>query len=468
MTVVAAGMSVGFFVTGNTGLPLMYAVVGIAFALFSVGYVAMSRRIVNAGSFYTYIAHGLGKPMGVGAAFIAKIGYNFMQVALYGGIGAFAALYASVRFGLETNWWAWALASWAIIGLFGLLRIDINGVILGLALAAELVVIIIFDVVMAFHPAGGTVDLSALSVTHLASPSFGAAAVVVAAGFMGYEATTVFSEEAKDPRTTIARATYGALAIIAAVYGLSALAMTITAGPANIVGVAEQQQANLLFHLVSPHVHTAFIDAGSILTITSMFAAGLSFHNTCARYSFAMGRERVLHSALAATGARTGAPKGGSLFQSLVGLIAIVLFAVAGWDPLVQLFFWLATWAALGVVVLMLLTCVAVIAYFWKHNNHDEGPWRTIVAPTLAIAALGYIVVQTFINYHNLLGVEAGHAAATWFPAALIAVFAAGLIWAVFLRLARPDSYRRIGLGASASSIGSTIGQINTPGGAHA
>lgn len=455
MTVVAAGMAVGFFVTGNTGLPAMYAVVGLAFALFCVGYVTMSRYLVNAGSFYTYITHGLGKMMGVGAAFIAKIGYNLMQVALYGGIGAVASGYAAARLGLEVSWWWFALASWLVIGLFGLLRIDINGLILGIALAAEIVLIAVYDLVMFANPAAGTYDLSALSPAHLASPSFGAAAVVVAAGFMGFEATTVFSEEAKDPRRTIARATYGSLALIAVVYGLSALAMTVVAGPADIVAVAQAQQANLLFHLVSPHLHVAFVDAGNILTITSMFAAGLSFHNTCARYSFAMGRERVLHPALAATGLKTGAPKGGSLFQSMIGLIAIALFALAGWDPLVHMFFWLATWAALGVVVLMLLTSVAVVAYFrmasHQTESQDEGVWRTTVAPVLATAALGYIVFQTFVNYHNLLGVEAGHPAATWFPAALIVLFVIGVIWAGFLRLARRDAYERIGLGASAA-----------------
>lgn len=464
MTVVAAGMTVGFFITGNPGLPLVYLVVAAALGLFSVGYVAMSRHIVNAGSFYTYITHGLGRPVGVGAAFVAKVGYNAMQVGLYGGFGVLAANYADQRLGLDLAWWAWALGAWLVIALFGVLRIDINGAVLGVVLACELVLIIVYDVVMATHPAGGTFDVSALSPAHLGTPSFGAAAVTAIAGLVGYEATTVFSEEAKDPRTTIARATYLSLGLIAALYAFSALAMTMAAGPANIVTVATDQQAQLLFHLVSPHMNTAFIDAGNILACTSLFAAGLAFHNTCARYAFALGREEVLPHMLAATGLKTGAPKGGSLFQSAIGLIVIVWFAVAGFDPLVQLFFWLTTWAALGVLALMFLTSFAVISYFWNTRSgrahHSEGVWRTITAPVLAAAALGYILMQTFTNYHNLLGVPEGHRAAWMFPTAMMALFGVGALWAAWLRWWRPDAYARIGLGAAASPI-------NPPGTAH-
>ena len=60
-------------------------------ALFSVGYVAMSRHITNAGAFYTYVTHGLGRPAGVGAAWMALLAYNALQVGFYGIIGAAAA-----------------------------------------------------------------------------------------------------------------------------------------------------------------------------------------------------------------------------------------------------------------------------------------------------------------------------------------------------------------------------------------
>jgi len=63
LTVVAGGATTGFAVTGITGIPIAYVLVALLLALFSVGYVAMSGRVLNAGAFYTYITHGLGKPL---------------------------------------------------------------------------------------------------------------------------------------------------------------------------------------------------------------------------------------------------------------------------------------------------------------------------------------------------------------------------------------------------------------------
>lgn len=449
MTVVAAGITTAFAVTTNPGLPIVYVAVTIALALFSVGYVAMSRHIVNAGSFYTYITHGLGRPLGVGSAFIAKVGYNLMQAGLYGGFGVVASTFASGRFGLDVAWWVWALGAWLLICLFGVLRIDINGLILGILLGAEIVLIVIYDLVMGAHPAPGGADLGGLSLSHLATASFGAAAVVAITGFVGFEATTVFSEEAKDPRRTIGRATYLSLFLVGALYCVSALAMTIIAGPGQIVALAAAHQANadLLFVLVSPHMHAAFIDAGAVLACTSLFAAGLAFHNTCARYAFSMARENVIFSALASTSLKTMAPRNSSLFQSAIGLIFIVVYGIFDSNPLLHLFFWLATWCGLAVLVLMVLTSFAVLRYFRTGAGRAarEGAWRTVVAPGLAIVALGYILIQTLLNYHNLLGVQPGDFWATAFPVGLAVIFAIGVAWALWLRKFRPESYERIG-----------------------
>ena len=43
-------------------------VLAVVLAVFSVGHVAMARHITNAGAFYAYIAHGIGRPAGQRAA----------------------------------------------------------------------------------------------------------------------------------------------------------------------------------------------------------------------------------------------------------------------------------------------------------------------------------------------------------------------------------------------------------------
>src|SRR5690625_7396647 len=70
MTVVAGVVTTGFAMTGLVGIPVAFLAIGAVLMLFSVGYVAMSRYVTNAGAFYAYIARGIGKPFGVGAAWI--------------------------------------------------------------------------------------------------------------------------------------------------------------------------------------------------------------------------------------------------------------------------------------------------------------------------------------------------------------------------------------------------------------
>ncbi len=44
---------------GNgAGIPGAFLIAAVTLLCFAVGYAAMSRRIVNTGAFYTYIAHG--------------------------------------------------------------------------------------------------------------------------------------------------------------------------------------------------------------------------------------------------------------------------------------------------------------------------------------------------------------------------------------------------------------------------
>ncbi len=64
--------------------------------LFSVGFVAMGRHVVDAGAFYTYIGTGLGRTAGAGSASVALFAYCVIQAAMYG-------LYGSIVSGLVAD-----------------------------------------------------------------------------------------------------------------------------------------------------------------------------------------------------------------------------------------------------------------------------------------------------------------------------------------------------------------------------
>jgi amino acid transporter/GNAT superfamily N-acetyltransferase len=445
LTVILGAVTTIYAVVGSTVVPVSYLVAAAILAVFTIGFVAMSRHIVNSGAFYSYISRGLGRVVGVGAAFVALPAYAVMQIGLFGLFGVVASGLLDTL-GIPVDWFQCALVAWVLVTVLGLLWVDLSGRVLAVLLIAEITIVLVFDVVMIANPAGGSVSFATLSPAHALTPEFAALLVVAIGGFVGFEATVVLSEEAKDPRRTISRATHWAVLLPGLLCALSAWAMSVSTGPGKIVESARTEQTNLVFSLVGPHVPTALVQIGYVLFLTSVFAALLAFHAASARYQFALGRERVLPAAWGRTHPRTGAPLLGSLTQSFVALAVLIAYSVAGLDPLVYLFAWLTTVGGLGVLILMWCASAAVMVFFFR--NRLENVWRGQIAPFVAFLFLSLILAATVIGLGDLLQVPS-HSIFQWLFPTAYAVFAlTGCVWALIMRAARPDVYAAIGRGA--------------------
>jgi len=448
LTVAAGVIPTAYATTGLTGIPAAFLVIAVILAIFSAGYVAMTRHIRNAGAFYAFISAGLGRTMGVAAALVALLAYSYLQVGLYGAFGPNAQAEAAAHLGVHAPWWAWALGAWALVTVLGLLRVDITGKILGALLTCELVVIVAEAAAGLARPADGHLSFATLSPAGLTSAGFGifgVLAVVAVLGFVGFEQAPVLAEEAHQPRKTIPAATYAALGMIAVVYAGASWAMAAHTGTSHVAAAATAQGPGLLFGLAGSAVLS---QAAQWLFLTSLFAAALAFHNCTWRYMFALGRENVLPAALGRTG-RNNIPKTASLVQSATGLAVIVAYAIGGWTPMETLFFWLGTAGGTGVMILLATTSVAVLAFFIR-DPHGENTWRRLIAPALAAVLLAGIVVLAIRHYAILIGVAPGDPAAWALPASYALVAVIGLAWGVLLRARRPQVYATIGLGAHA------------------
>ena len=454
LTVVAGIVTTGYAVTGNTGLPVAFVVIGAVLALFCVGYVSMARRVANAGAFYAYIARGIGRPIGVAGAWVALVAYNALQVGLYGVIGAAFTPVLSGWFGIDVAWWVVALGACAIVAVLGLQHVDLNGRVLAVLLVAEVAVIVVYSLADLAHPAGA-ISFDTLDPAGLATPGVGAILALGVLGFVGFEGAVVYSEEARDPHRTVRIASYVAVCVIAGLYTLSSWAMSVATGPDQIVAQSQTNSSELIFILAGDHLGATLVDIGRVLFVTSVLAAMISFHNTTARYVFALGRERVLPEVLGRTSPRTSSPKLGSLIQTGFGFLVIVVYAAAGWDPVVHLFFWGGTTGGLGVLALITTTAVAVIVYFLRHP-HEDTLWRRLIAPVLAAFALITVLALALTNFDVLLGVEPTSPLRWGIPSAYVVIAVLGVIWALVLNLYRPDVYAAIGLGAK-SATGATI-----------
>ncbi|WP_440708899.1 APC family permease [Herbiconiux sp. YIM B11900] len=462
LTVLAGGVTTAFAVTGVIGVPLLYLLLGLVLAVFAVGYAAMSRYVVNAGAFYAYIAQGLGRPLGVGSSLVALVSYNAMQIGIYGLFGFTVSSQLAVWFGISLPWWVPVLVGIAVVGVLGVNRVDLSAKVLGILVALEFVVVIVFDVA-SFTVAPEGQSVAALDPANLFVPGIGAVLAFGIAAFMGFESAAIYGEESKDPQRTVARATYLAVGIIALFYMVSAWAMTVGIGPSAVIGESASQGPDLIFNFMALHLGQIVADLGHVLFITSLFAALVSFHNAVARYFFSLGREGVLPAALGRVRERSGAPVVGSLTQTVLAVVVVAAFAIAGasWVPpeglptelfpVLTLFTWLTNAGALGLVLLMTVVSIAVIGFFRRRRDAGVGIWSRVIAPALAAVALGTVLVLIIANFTVLLTSDptAPPTATTFIlPAVIIVPGLVGIVWGLLLRRRNPRVYAQIGHGA--------------------
>jgi amino acid transporter len=461
LTAVAGGQAATYLVTGNRGIPFLFIPLAIILGIFAVGYAAMSHHVADAGAFYTYVTRGLGRIGGVGTAFGALVSYNAMQIGIYGLFGVATAGFMSDKIGITMDWYWWCLIAGAIIAFLGVLQVDLNAKVLAVFLILEIVVVAIFDFAILADPGPQGNTSIGWDPGIATDAALGSALVFCVASFVGFESAAIYSEEAKDPKRTVARATFIAVIAIGVFYALSSWFLANSIGPDTIVNPdalveggfttpdgAAPDPTTVLFIAGQDRLGAFWGDSASLLFCTSLFAALLSFHNAVARYFFALGRERVLPSSFARVSRRTGAPVTGSVVQSLIALVVVGAFAIADADPILKLFTWLTNLGALGVLALMAVTSFAVVAFFRKRPDPSMGSYRTFVAPLIAGVLMVVVLVLGVTNFNVLITGSTDaptDSMAIVLPLILLGAGLLGMLVAAVIRSRDPERYARIG-----------------------
>lgn len=435
--VVAANVPLVMSVSGTMSAPLYFSAATVILLLFSVGYAAMSRFVPNAGAFYSYVQAGLGRFVGTGAALVALVSYVLLFVGVNAYVGVATAGVVETFTGAVVPWWLLSIVSMIVIGLLGYRDIELSSKVLGVLLIAETLVVVVMDV--AIFAQGGAEGLSgqSWSPAELAqgTPSLGLMFAFFC--FIGFEATAVFRNEAKDPDRTVPRATYIAVIGIGVFYAVSSWLVVVGIGSSAAVETATNDPENAVLDLAQTFVGPVLSDIMQVLLATSFFACVLSFHNVITRYLFTLGRKSVLPSGLGAVHAQHRAPSRASLATSTVTGILMLIAIVAGLDPVAEVYTWLSGSATLGLVLLMALTSVAVIAFFSRRSS-EAGVFTRVIAPALAAIGLGAVSLLVIQNLALLVG---SVAAAVSVSTLIAASFAAGLIVAAVMRSRRPGKF---------------------------
>ncbi|MFI9449825.1 APC family permease [Amycolatopsis sp. NPDC052450] len=433
MIVIAA---IGIALGNGGGMVAAFLLATVVLMLFAVGYAQMSRVLTSAGGFYAFVVKGLGRTPGLVAGFVAMLGYNCFVAGAIGTSGFFTSTAIDDVFGLHLDWLFWSAVSVVLVLLLSRRGIAVSAKVLGVSLILEVSILLVMDFSVLFRHG---FSFAAFSPSVLFQGAGGLALLFAANAFIGFEATALFGEEAKDPKRTIPRATYIAIGFIGvfAAFTTWAVVSAIGAEQAQDVAVAHLSSGDLVLSVAQEYLGGPLTKVMLLLLVVSLFAALLALHNSATRYLYALGRVGVLPRLLGKTSPRNGAPRYASIVQLAFGSAVALAFRLAGLDPVADLTASMTGFGTLGILTLQLFAAVAILVYF--RRTRDRRVVKTLIAPGLGAVGLGIIVTLAILNFPTLAGSSNG--VVPHLPWLLLVVALAGLALAGWLRKFRPSVY---------------------------
>lgn len=428
---------------GGIGAPGAMLACGVILALFSAGFTAMSRYVRNAGAFYVYVARGLGKPAGIGIAFVTIFAYGFLCICFYGFIGFFAAMTFKDLLGLDLPWGVYSLLALVLVAVLGYRNVDVGAKVLAVLLTLEVAILLGVAVAVLAQGSPEPMSLASFSPENVFFAAGSGTLFVVGFGaYIGFEGTAIYAEEAKNPARTVPLATYIAIAFLGIFYSFTFWVLVVAFGMDGVLKLATADNfQDMVFTAAGNYAGTWAVVVMRVLIVTSFVACLLAFHNACSRYLFAMGRERLLPRILASTHPVTRSPYRASAALSVIALLAILICMVTGADPFLQLAIWTYATGVAGLVFAQTVAAVSVVAFFAR-GRRGHSIWRTLVAPALGALglALGFLLIV--FNFNIVTGMEGGVNLILLLPTPVL--FVAGIVAGFTLKRRRPAHYAEL------------------------
>jgi amino acid transporter len=451
------------FAIGNgAGVPAAFAFAGVTLLCFSVGYAAMSRRIVNTGGFYTYMSRGLGRPLAVAGGLIAIIAYNALTIGMIGAVGYFAQLVAASH-GLHLPWEVWSGVAIALTGFLGYRQIDLSARVLAVLTVGEIAILTLLIGSIIIHQGGHALPTTSFSAHSFFAPGLGIAMMFAFMSFTGFESAANYGEETPNPKRSVPVATYASVILISVFYTVTSWAAVGGVGLGQLVQTAEKELGDLFFNLSDQYLNSAATTVMQVLMCTSLFGATLAMHNAANRYSFVLGRERALPAWLGGVHDRHGAPHRASLVQTALTIVVCAAFAIAGLDPYVNLATSMLGLGTLGVVILQGAAALSVIGFF--RNRPDRHWWRTGLAPLLGLAGLTATAVLLVDKFSIVTGTTS--TVVQMLPWLMVVATVAGIGYGLWMKAARPARYANLAApavyGAEAAEAAEPVLPVSLP-----
>lgn len=429
------------FAFGNgAGTPGTMLLICLVMLIFAVGYVRMIPHVRNVGAFYAYIATSLNKQVGVAAAYVAIIAYICASTSTLGAMAFFSTDFVQEVFGVTTRWEMWAAISVALIAYLSYRKITMAAKVLAVLLILEVAFILVLDVLILYHVGFTGLDFSSFTPTAVLAPGFGISIIYAINGVVGFEATAIYREEARNSLVTIPRATYGAILVLGTFYVFSSWCLVLSVTPEKLQAVAAADPGRLLTGMGEQYLGELGRHALNLLVVTSLFAAALGFANNIARYLFAVARDGLIPAVLGKVHPQHGSPYVACIFLTCIFIVVIGAFALASLDPLLNLATSLSSMGAVGLMCLLTTTSFSICVFFIRRGEYSLAKTG---APLLAGLLLAIATCLSLANYSALTGTDS--VLVNNLPFLFLVVVISGYLHGSWLKRNRPSVYLKVG-----------------------
>ncbi len=452
-------IAVGF---GNgSHAPAGYIVATVVLSLFAIGYATMAKHLTATGAFYGYIAHGLGRIVGMASGALITMAYVVFEGSLIGIFSFFFKNLLKSQFDVDIHWIFPALLMLVLNSVLAYYDINIAAKVLGVFLITEIVMLSLGALGVLIH--GGGPQGFAVSQTLNPIGAFQSAPGVVGASaglglffafwsWVGFESTAMYGEESRNPKKIIPIATVASVVGIGLFYVFVSWMAVAGTGPQHAIELAQDANTagDIFFGPVRQYYGEWAITMFNLLLCTGSFACGMAFHNCASRYLYALGREGLstrLQKTIGATHPKHGSPHIASFVQSGVTLVIILAFLATGMDPYVHMYTLLAILGTMAILIVQALCAFAVVSYFHLRKNHPTSKhwFRTLVSPLLGGIGMLYVVVLLWQHKEAAAGAAAGTLLFKLTPWIVVGLFVFGASLAIYFKYRDPRRFELIG-----------------------
>lgn len=425
------------------GTPLLFVLMGALFAIFAIGFTAMSRMIPRTGALYTFVTAGLGRPIGLGASFLALVVYT--SGGLYGLLfvgPTIESMVVNTFNGPDLPWWLYCLIFAAIVGVLCYLNVDVSARVIGVLLFLEVgVLVVYYGFVLAKGGAVGELHPPSLDPGLLTSGGFAIGVLFAMIAFVGFETTAIFRDEVRDSTKVVPRATYLSIASLTVIYAVGSWLLIEGVGRDAALGAIATSPGTAFLENAQLMMGKFGYDVINILFVTSSLATLVTLQNVISRYLFNLGSDGVLPRLIGMPHRRFGSPHRASLLLSIISFGFIIVTAVAGADPIV-VFTKMAGATGYALLALYALAGVAIAAYLLRNRSAGVNVWQRAIASV--IAAVGMIAIL-IVGTKNLDLMSGSRTLSIIAIGVVVVSVSLAVAVAMTLRSTRPEVYERIG-----------------------